>query len=379
MIDPVTFYKLLYQAGIRLFTGVPDSLLKDFCACVDEQSQAGESIITANEGNAIALAAGHHLATGNRAAVYLQNSGLGNTVNPLTSLTDSRVYKIPLLMIIGWRGEPGVKDEPQHLTQGAITTGQLDLLKIPYWILDANSDLQWVVSQALERIHSTNAPVALLVRKGTFSPYLTQPKPCLASSLKREVALRTILDVAGESLVISTTGKTSRELFELRRERGEMNRDFLTVGSMGHTASIALGVALGNPQKSVLCLDGDGSLLMHLGALPIIGSLAPRNFRHVLLNNSAHESVGGQPTVAGQMDFEALALGSGYRQYRRVSDESSLENALNELSVQDGPTLLEIQITTGSRENLGRPTCTPEETKEAFMRVAGDESTMDTL
>ncbi|BAI87871.1 MULTISPECIES: phosphonopyruvate decarboxylase [Oscillatoriales] len=373
MIDPQAFYTTLYQAGVHLFAGVPDSLLKDFCAYIDDHSQPGEHIITANEGNAIALVAGYHLATRQIGAVYLQNSGLGNTINPLTSLTDPQVYKIPLVMIIGWRGEPGVKDEPQHIKQGAITPGQLDLLGVPYWIVDGHSDFQQIIQEALTKIQATNAPVALLVRKGTFFPYQkSQRPPSFKASLKREAALGELLTLVGDSLVVSTTGKTSRELFELRQQRGEAQRDFLTVGSMGHTASIALGVALGNPSKSVVCIDGDGSLLMHLGAVPIIGSLAPKNLIHVVLNNAAHESVGGQPTVAGQLDLKAVALASGYQQYRQATDQPGIKQAWNDLSAYDGPVLLEIRITAGSRDNLGRPTSSPQQNKQAFMKVATD-------
>ncbi|MEI2419535.1 phosphonopyruvate decarboxylase, partial [Arthrospira platensis SPKY2] len=283
------------------------------------------------------------------------------------------VYQIPLVMIIGWRGEPGVKDEPQHIKQGAITPGQLDLLGVPYWIVDGHSDFQQIIQDALTQTQATNAPVALLVRKGTFSPYQKRQRPSsFKASLQREAALDELLTLVGDSLVVSTTGKTSRELFELRQQRGETQRDFLTVGSMGHTASIALGVALGNPRKSVVCIDGDGSLLMHLGAVPIIGSLAPKNLIHVVLNNAAHESVGGQPTVAGQLDLKAVALASGYKQYRQATEQPGIKQAWNELSGYDGPVLLEIRINTGSRENLGRPTSSPQQNKQAFMKVATD-------
>lgn len=371
MIEPKIFYSKLQEAGIGLFAGVPDSLLKDFCAYVDDHGQAGEHIITANEGNAIAMAAGYHLTTGKLAAVYMQNSGLGNTINPLTSITDPQVYKIPLVMIVGWRGEPGVKDEPQHVKQGAITPEQLDLLGIPYWILDQDTDLDVALKEAMQKVEATGAAVAFLVRKGTFSKYKSQRQPNSPSQMKREDALRTLLNLTGDRLLVSTTGKTSREVFELRVERGESQRDFLTVGGMGHTASIALGAALGNPEKQVVCIDGDGSALMHLGALPIIGDLAPKNLIHVLLNNAAHESVGGQPTVGGKVDFKAIALASGYKDYFVASDEAGIKSAWQAIQDQPGPVLFEIKITTGSRDDLGRPTSTPEENKQAFMKAAG--------
>ena len=370
MIAPDQFYQAMKTSGIRLFAGVPDSLLSNLCAYIDDHSLPGEHIITANEGNAIALAAGYHLSSGQYAAVYMQNSGLGNTINPLTSLTDPEVYRIPMLLIIGWRGEPGIKDEPQHIKQGRITPGQLDLLEIPYQILDTESDGLKVLQQAMETLKATGAPVALLVRKDTFTEYKTKRPSGMPSSLKREEALRCLLALSGDDLIVSTTGKTSREVFELRIERNEPQRDFLTVGAMGHTASIALGVALGNPDKRVICLDGDGSALMHLGALPIIGSQQPENFFHVLLNNAAHESVGGQPTIADQMDFAAICKASGYNAYAKACDETELRQAWQQLSQQAGPVLLEVCITTGSRKDLGRPTSTPEENKLAFMKVA---------
>ncbi len=371
MIGAEAFFEALGRRGIRFFAGVPDSLLKDFCGCLDERCPPTNNIITANEGNAVALAAGYHLATGEVGAVYMQNSGLGNAVNPLTSLTDPEVYRIPLLLIIGWRGEPGVKDEPQHVKQGRITPAQLNVLEIPYWTLDKNSDLEPLLDEVFRTLGARRTPVALLVRKGALAPSPKTKKKVEDSSLKREEALRLILALAGPGdLVVSTTGKTSREVYELRVERGEEQRDFLTVGSMGHTSSIALGVALGNPARRVICLDGDGSLLMHMGAMPIIGSLRPANLVHVLLNNAAHESVGGQPTVAGGIDFAAVSRACGYREYRQAADLAGLEQAWRAVEGRPGPVLLEVRICTGSRSDLGRPKSTPEQNKAAFMERA---------
>lgn len=371
MISPADFLDQLRLRGIGLVTGVPDSLLKNFCALVDDDGGDDVLDIAANEGTAIAIAAGYHMGSGKLAAVYMQNSGLGNTINPLTSIADPEVYRIPLLMIIGWRGEPGVKDEPQHVKQGRITPGQLELLEIPHWILEADSDPKTVLDEAFATMQSSNSPVALLVRADTFADYKTRRKPLQLSSLKREDALRKILALANpDDVVVSTTGKTSREVFELRVEREEVQRDFLTVGGMGHTASIALGVALGNPERRVLCLDGDGSLLMHMGAMAIIGDLKPANLVHVLLNNGAHESVGGQPTVAGQMDFAAIATAVGYAVYFKAASLDELAAVWPAISGQAGPVLLEVRISAGSRDNLGRPTSSPEENKRAFMGVA---------
>jgi phosphonopyruvate decarboxylase len=350
---------------------VPDSLLASFCAYVDDECGPKEHVIAANEGNAIALAAGYHLSSGKVAAVYMQNSGLGNAINPLTSLADPEVYAIPLVLIIGWRGEPGFKDEPQHVKQGRITPGQLDLLEIPYWVMDRNSDAEDLADKALSTVAARNAPVALLVRQDSFAKYRSRRQRALASNFKREDALRELLALARpDDLIVSTTGKTSREVFELRAAAGSPQRDFLTVGCMGHTASLAAGVALGNPGKRVICLDGDGSVLMHLGAIPVIGQLRPSNFLHVLLNNAAHESVGGQPTVGDRIDFEAITRSSGYRDYRHAGDAASLRAAWAELSAGDGPAMLEARIEVGSRADLGRPTSTPAHNKRAFLDVA---------
>ncbi|MFW8566872.1 phosphonopyruvate decarboxylase [Orrella sp. 11846] len=369
MIDTLSFYTKLCKAGVGLFAGVPDSLLSSLSACLMEHAPQNSHIITANEGNAVALAAGYHLGTGGLGAVYLQNSGLGNTVNPLVSLTDAEVYRIPLLLIIGWRGEPGVKDEPQHVKQGRITLGQLDLLEIPYQIVDSDSDIDAVIQKTMEDIQKTGAPVALVVKKNAFTPYSFTGSAERRATLSREEALEGLLELSGDALIVSTTGKTSREVYELRVARQEEQRDFLTVGAMGHTASIALGVALGKPDKRVVCLDGDGSLLMHLGALPIIASLSPTNLVHVLLNNASHESVGGQPTICGQIDFEAISKGSGYKHYFRADSPETLQMAWQAIEGTDGPILLEVIITASSRTDLGRPSSTPEENKQAFVKA----------
>ena len=356
----------LFRAWI--FLRSPDSLLKDFCAYIDDHGKKDKHIITANEGNAIALAAGYHLSTGKNGVVYLQNSGIGNIINPLTSIADKEVYRIPMLLIIGWRGEPNIKDEPQHIKQGRITPDQLDLLEIPYQIANHGSDPFELAEWSDEKLAKTSAPVAILIRKGTFANYKSSRGTVKKATLKREEALDKLLELAGNSSIISTTGKTSREVFELRVKRGENQRDFLTVGGMGHTSSIALGVAMGQKNKKVVCIDGDGSALMHLGSLPIIGSIKPKNLIHVLLNNGAHESVGGQPTVADKIDLHAIAMACGYSAYYVAETIEEISSAWKKLSTTQGPVMIEIKITTGSRDDLGRPTSSPLENKQAFMK-----------
>lgn len=371
MIDPEYFYEALASRGIGLYAGVPDSLLANLCAYIDDHGDFTPHLITANEGNAVAVALGYHMATGKAAVVYMQNSGLGNAINPLCSLADADVYRVPMLLVIGWRGEPGIKDEPQHVKQGRITLQQLDVLGIPYQILEANSDVNSVLDSSFAEMSRTNAPVALVVRKDTFGKYQSKKVVESPSRLRREEALRCILDLCdAKDLIVSTTGKTSRELFDLRVARGDQQRDFLTVGGMGHTASIALGVASGQPDRRLVCLDGDGSLLMHMGAMPVIAGVGPRRFVHVLLNNGAHESVGGQATAAGRIDFKKLADAVGYSAYANANDIYSLSASWEQLSLSDGPVLLELKILCGSRDDLGRPTSTTEENKMAFMEAA---------
>jgi phosphonopyruvate decarboxylase len=327
-------------------------------------------LITANEGNAVATAMGYHLATGQLPLVYMQNSGLGNAVNPLASLAHPDVYGIPMLLMIGWRGEPGTRDEPQHVHQGRMTISQLDALQIPHVVLDAKTDLQALMDQIFGSGELTS-PFAMVVRKDAFETYQSTVSHSPLSALGREEAIGHILDLCDpQDLIVSTTGKTSRELFEWRQQRGQPQRDFLTVGGMGHTASIALGVCMGAPQRRVICLDGDGSLLMHMGSLPVIASMRPRRFVHVLLNNGAHESVGGQATVARNFSLSKLASSAGYAATRSVSSLAYLRAAWRELAaLSDGPVLIEIQLSCGSRSDLGRPTSSARANKHAFMEA----------
>lgn len=370
MIAPDALYTCFVNQGISMFAGVPDSLLKDFCAYVTEHSPAERHIITANEGGAVGVAAGHYLATGEHSLVYMQNSGLGNAVNPLLSLADREVYSIPMLLMIGWRGEPGVRDEPQHVKQGRATLELLDVMGIPYVLMDAHSDWKQSVSEAIRTMRDTSAPVALVVRKGTFESYRLEADRDPSGGLTRERAIELLLDnVSGSEVVVATTGMASRELFELRVARGEGHgRDFLTVGSMGHSSQIALGIAISRPERSVVCLDGDGSVLMHSGALAIIGQLAPSNFKHVLINNGAHDSVGGQPTAGDMVDFLGLAKACGYQFVINAGDEEAVTSSLKQLQRVSGPALLEIKVGKGARGDLGRPTSSPVQNRDEFMK-----------
>jgi phosphonopyruvate decarboxylase len=373
MIEVKEFYDELLKNNIDFFTGVPDSLLKSFCAYIKDNVSGHKNIVSANEGNAIGLAAGYHLGTRKIGLVYMQNSGIGNAVNPLASLADKLVYSIPMLLIIGWRGEPNKKDEPQHKKQGLITVETLELLGIRYQVLDQNTnndEMKVIIKKAYDYMMENNEPYALVIKKDTFEEYKLKNNIITDFEMTREEAIENIVNnMSEEAVIVSTTGMASRELFEIREKYKEShNKDFLTVGSMGHSSQIALGIALSNKKKPVYCIDGDGALLMHLGGLAIIGNQEPVNFRHILINNGAHDSVGGQETVGLKIDILAIAKACGYRKGYSCSTREELIKLSRELTNIEGPVLLEIKVKKGARKDLGRPTTTPLENKEAFMK-----------
>jgi len=372
VIDCQAYYELLERVGIKYFVGVPDSLLKDFCFYVLDRTDLNKNIIAANEGTAIALAAGHYLATGEFALVYMQNSGLGNAVNPLTSLVDPDVYCIPLLLFIGWRGEPGRKDEPQHVKQGKITLSLLDTLGIHYEVHpETLEESEAALHRAVDHMIYKESPFAFVLRAKTFSPYLERKSDSDSYyELTREDALReTVENLSDDAIIVSTTGKLSRELFECRvATRGKHEGDFLTVGSMGHASQIALAVALAKPNKQIFCLDGDGAFIMHMGSVPIIGSRKPSNFRHIVFNNGSHDSVGGQPTVGYEIDIPAIARACGYLKVLRIQKREEIGEAVRKAQALKGPVLIEILVKRGARLDLGRPTIAPVENKNIFMK-----------
>ena len=363
MLTAKELLDVLNKHDIRFLTGVPDSGLKDFLVYLNDQKNVAH-IRAANEGQAIGIGAGYHLATGKMPLVYLQNAGLGNTVNPLTSLADTAVYGIPMLLFIGWRGEPGVEDEPQHSRMGQITCQLLDLMDIPYEIAEADlNSFEIQIERLKTRGLQEGRPVALVFRKGSFVEEQQMAEP---PGLKRQEALEILAEKIGSGLIVSTTGKTSRELFELRNAKQEGHeRDFLVVGSMGCASMVALGIALSR-QGSVYVFDGDGSVLMHMGALPTIGHYAPKNFCHVLLDNGVHESTGGQPTVSSTMDWESIFRASGYGDVRCVRTKEEL-NAVD-LKGMKGPAALIVKVAPGSRKDLSRPSSqSPVDRKKEFM------------
>ncbi len=357
--------------GADFFSGVPDSQLKALCDyLIDKYGiDPKHHVIAANEGNCVALAAGYHLATGKCPVVYMQNSGEGNIINPVASLLNEKVYGIPMIFVIGWRGEPGVHDEPQHIYQGEVTTKLLSVMDIDYTVVSQDTteqDLEATMGIFKGEL-SAGKNVAFVIKKGALE---AEGKVEYSNSNKmiREEIIRHIVQFAGEDPIVSTTGKASRELFEIREANGQGHKyDFLTVGSMGHASSIALGVAINKPDRRVWCIDGDGAALMHMGAMPVIGSNKPDNLIHVLINNGAHETVGGMPTVVPEVSMTEIAKACGYESVLTASDYDELDEALKTATANKVLTFIEVKCTIGSRKDLGRPTTTAMENKRNFM------------
>lgn len=371
MINPKFFIEELGSNGIDFFAGVPDSLLKNICAYIADHKDEQHNIITANEGGAIALAAGYHLATGKIGVVYMQNSGEGNIINPLASLTDKEVYNIPVLLLIGWRGKPGVHDEPQHVKQGKVTTGLLNVMGVNYDVLSQDEEkAAKQIEKAIAVMKATNEVYALVIEKGTFEDYKLQNVEENDLQMTREEAIQTVAASLGKKdVIVSTTGMISRELFETRTawKQGH-ERDFLTVGSMGHASQIALGIAMEKVDRKVWCFDGDGASIMHMGNMAIVASKHPKNYVHVVFNNGAHDSVGGQPTVGLKIDLPSVAKSVGYKETYSVDNMGKLKSILPSIAKAEGPVFLQVCVKKGNRKDLGRPTTTPIQNKEALMK-----------
>lgn len=369
MIRPEFFIEALREKGIDCFAGVPDSLLKNICAYITDHFDAAHNIIAANEGAAVGLAAGHYLATGQPACVYMQNSGEGNIINPLASLTDQEVYNIPVLLLIGWRGRPGVHDEPQHVKQGKVTTGLLNVMGVNYEVLSKEEDKAAQQIDKAAKALANKEVFALVIEKDTFEDYKLQNVEVNYLTMSREEAIQTVAAALGEKdCIVSTTGMISRELFEYRAAMNQGHeRDFLTVGSMGHASQIALGIAMAKTDRKVWCFDGDGAAIMHMGSMAIVANKAPKNYVHVVFNNGAHDSVGGQPTVGLKIDLPRVARAVGYPHTYSVSTKEDLMDVLNEVKKSNDLSLIEIKVRKGNRKDLGRPTTTPIQNKEALM------------
>ncbi len=353
------------------FTGVPDSQLKPLCNYLMNTYGIDKNhhIIAANEGNCVGLAAGYHLATSKVPVVYMQNSGEGNIINPVASLLHEKVYNIPMIFIVGWRGEPGVHDEPQHIYQGEITIKLLEDLGIESFILDKETTIDELenVMKEFRKLLNEGKQVAFVVRKNALE-YDEKVVYQNDNTMNREEIIEHIVSVSGKDPIISTTGKASRELFEIRERNQESHKyDFLTVGSMGHSSSIALGVAINKPNQKIWCIDGDGALLMHMGSLPVLGSINPNNLVHIVINNGAHETVGGMPTALSHLNLCKIAEACNYKRVYHVDNFEELDKVLKEAKNNQELTFIEVMSSIGARDDLGRPTTTAIENKENFM------------
>lgn len=364
--------KLLDIIGADFYTGVPDSQLKALCNYLMNKYGINPQhhIIAANEGNCTALAAGYHLATGKVPVVYMQNSGEGNIINPVASLLNDKVYAIPVVFIIGWRGEPGIHDEPQHIYQGEVTLKLLENMGIESFVIgkDTTDEEVTEIMEKYKKVLAIGKAVAFVIRKGALY-YGENVKYENDNTMTREEVIRHIVKISGEDLIVSTTGKTSRELFEIRTANDQSHKyDFLTVGSMGHSSSIALGVAINTPNSRIWCIDGDGAVLMHMGSIAVLGAICPQNMIHVIINNGSHETVGGMPTVASKISFVAIAKGCGYPNAVCVDNFFDLDKELQAAKCKNELSLIEIKCSIGARDDLGRPTTTAIENKESFMQ-----------
>lgn len=352
-----TFVEQIKKMGIDTIAGVPDSTLKVLCDYLNFGEEFNH-YTTVDEGAALSLVAGTYLATGIPGCVYMQNSGIGNIVNPLTSMVNEKVYKIPMLFVIGWRGVPGEKDEPQHKFMGEITTKILDVLSVEYAVIDnktSENEYYDVIKKAKKKLDEEQQ-FAIIIKPGTFevAKFLDYTNNHV---IEREEAIGKIFDnTEKEDILVSTTGKISRELYEYsEKERGNHNNIFMCVGGMGYASMIGYGIAAKKEKKKVYCLDGDGAMLMHMGNAAFIGNNPLKNYVHICINNSAHESVGGMPTAGKQTDFIEIANASGYKYVKLIENKEDLDKELKELKNIEGPVFLEIKVSIGSRSDLGRP------------------------
>lgn len=368
MLSCNDFYKLCKKYSFNFFAGVPDSTFKSWMSFLEKNNDKLTNIPTVNECEAVAICSGYHLSTGKIGVLYMQNSGLGKTVNPITSLCDPAVYSIPILLMIGWRGEPGTKDAPQHHKMGPITLDLLETLGIAYEIITSDiNDLEKTLKKAKEYMEKNKQPFALVIRKGIFEKLEEKPEK-QTDRPSREEAIQTILKTLnGDEILVSTTGKISREIFENRSDKKDCIHDFYNIGAMGCAQSIALGIALNKKDKKIFVFDGDGSVLMQMGGLATIGHYQPENFYHIVFDNQAHDSTGGQPTCSDTVSFNEIAKACNYKSAQVVEDKKSIENTVKNMLKNKGPSMLIIKVKKGARNNLGRPTMSQKEHKKKFM------------
>ena len=355
MIKVSTLINLLKKNKSNFYTGVPDSVLKELSSSLQKTSKKNH-IIATNEGAAVSIGIGHYLSTKKIPVIYMQNSGLSNALNPLISIAHHKVYSIPLILIIGWRGSPRVKDEPQHNVKGKITEQILKLLNIKYTILRSVSDISKFDKQ-IKSAKKNKSIVACLIEQGSLEKNKNTIKKKDFYSLNKEFFLKNLLDnLKKNTKIISSTGYNSRELMYLRKKYEYKNsKDFYMVGGMGHTSSVALGYSLSTKNKTI-CLDGDGSLLMHLGSIKTAGSFANKNFKYILLNNNVHDSVGGQSTYANDIDFEKLSKSFGFKKFYSINNKRNLKTIIKKFLLENDLSFLEVKVANSKIKNLPRPT-----------------------
>jgi phosphonopyruvate decarboxylase len=385
MLEARDFVEAARARGFQWYAGVPCSYLTPFINYVLQDSSL-RYVSMANEGDAVALVAGVTLGGDGhggpgRGIAMMQNSGLGNAVSPLTSLTWT--FGLPQLLIVTWRGQPGVPDEPQHALMGPITPSMLDTMQIAWELFPTEvAQLPAVLERALQHMDATGRPYALLMQKGSVattqlhaaSPLTVAQGPATrvvvrrspiaaAERPSREAALREIVadTAAGKTVLLASTGFCGRELYAIADRANHL----YMVGSMGCVTPLALGLALARPDLKVIALDGDGAALMRLGAFATVGASAPRNFWHLLLDNSAHESTGGQATVSATVAFADVAAACGYRS---CLDTDAVEQLAPWLNLADGPHFARLLTRTGTPKDLPRPQVTPVQVRERFMQ-----------
>ncbi len=368
------FLDELKKIGIEVIAGVPDSTLKQFCDALQLKTDVFSHYVTANEGAAVGVATGSYLASGKAACVYLQNSGIGNIINPVVSIANEKVYGIPMLFLVGWRGEPGVKDEPQHVFQGEITCSLFEQMGIEYAVVDKSLSferVQEILAYAKAKLREEKQ-FAIILKKDTFEKGETYQWENGYPLVREEVLGALIRSIPRDVAIVSTTGKISRELYEQSNQiRGEHDALFMTVGGMGHASMIAFGISKQKPNQKVFCVDGDGAALMHMGALPFLSSNAGENFIHVIINNQAHESVGAMPLGCSEFQVSKIAEASGYREVMCVATQEALAEVLGRLDSLQGPCLIEVMVGLGSRADLCRPKESAQENKKHFMEYLG--------
>lgn len=373
MLEPRSFWNILKNENLTFFTGVPDSTFKSFLSLINNEKNL-TNLIASNECEAIALGAGYYLSTKKIPIIYMQNSGFGKTINPITSLTCKEVYSIPQILFIGWRGEPRKKDEPQHKLMGSCMLKLLESIKIPYMFLSEDlEESKKIIKLMKEKALETSGPVAIIIRKNIFKKILTEKKP--SELMSREEAINKIVPcLPKNNLILSTTGKTSRELYEYRTHNNQKHEDFYMVGAMGCTLSVGLSVALNAPEKEIIIFDGDGSTIMQLGSLISVGSYSPKNLSHFIFDNSAYDSTGGQPSLSKKIDFEKIGKGCKYKTVKTINCSKDLILTTKNLEKLSSPRLFIVKIKKGSRPDLGRPSTSPIENKVNFMNKIKNES-----